>query len=158
MRVIIIYNNSYHSTLKTAPNKLTKEMIQIKRMEDAEHNAMVEGSLPIQIGDTVRKLNKKEAFGKTSENWSKKLYRVVEKIGNRYKIVNMETKRPKRLLVSHNELLKVHNVIQPTTTKKKQVVRQYRTQQKILREGALDPIQRTKRTRKQKRDSEYEYY
>ena len=53
--------------------------------------------------------------------------------------------------MSHNDLLKIDNVIQPTTTKKKQVVKQYRTEQKIQREGALDPIIEGKRQRKTKR-------
>ena len=133
-------------------------MIVGKRLADAQHNTLVMETLTIKEGDIVRKLNKGEVFGKTNENWSKKLYFVVEQIGNRYKIASVDTNRCKRKLASHNDLLKIDNVIQPTTTKKKQVVKQYRTEQKIQREGALDPIIEGKRQRKTKKDDDFEYY
>ena len=155
------YNNTIHSTLGTSPNDMTEDKIREFRLDLDLHNAIVKSSLDINVGDTVRKKNKKGKFDKSGDIWSKKLYTVVEIVGNRYKINNNATKYNKRHLMSHNDLLKVLNVREEKpeeqTQEQKEEVRQQKATQRIKKEGALAPVVDGKRKRTKKREPGFVY-
>ena len=73
--------------------------INNKRIEDLEHNAEINQNIEFNIGDKVRYLKKRKQFGKIWNNYSKTIYTIIERIGNRYKL-NDKTK-----LISHNRLM-----------------------------------------------------
>ena len=87
------YNNSTHSSIKMPPNKVSKQdmdrIMMEARMKDEE-------TKPIDLapGQKVRTLKSKTIFDKAGRNFSKTVYTIHEKVGNKYLIKN-----PKELIL-----------------------------------------------------------
>lgn len=153
------YNNSYHSTLKTSPNKITKERMERIYTDNIIYNAQMKSKLNINVGDMVRTLNSKTIFDKEGEKYSKVVYEVVSIIGNKYQIKNVKTDSTLQKRYGIYELSKVNpnfdSFENQNNKEKEQVVKEHKTQQKINKEG-LDTSNiistgRPKRSKKQKK-------
>jgi hypothetical protein len=155
------YNNSYHSSLKTSPNKITKEQIGRIYTDNIQHNAYLKDKLNINVGDKVRTLNSKNVFDKEGERYSKTIYEVVEIIGNKFKIKNIKTDSTLQKKYGIDELSKIDPNIQSLdnslndSSKKENIIKQYTTDMKIRKEGLdqsniIPVVARAKRTIKSK--------
>ena len=85
-KIISNYNNSYHSTIKMAPNEVNEHNI-----DDVYHNILERATIkirePIKVGDKVRIQLKKKSFTKGYKpKFSKEIYEV-EAIEGRYYII-----------------------------------------------------------------------
>jgi hypothetical protein len=134
------YNNSYHSTLKTSPNKITKDQMDRIYTDNIIYNAKVKSRLDINVGDMVRTLNSKTIFDKEGEKYSKVVYEVVSIIGNKYQIKNVKTDSNLQKRYGIHELSKVNPNFesfenQNQTKDKEEVVKEHKTQRKVNKEG-----------------------
>lgn len=103
------YNNSFHSSIDAEPNYITKKQIDRARSDAIQYNALVRKFRDININDKVRvKLNRNK-FEKEGEYWSKSIYTVVELIGNKYKLINNDTKNILQKYYSINDLQKIED-------------------------------------------------
>jgi hypothetical protein len=99
------YNETPHSSLPkdVSPNEAHKDkVIQTEvQNENARVNVDVEADVKVKVGDNVRVAEVKGTFEKEKGTFSKQIYTVDERIGNRYKIEG------KRRLYKPYELLVV---------------------------------------------------
>ena len=137
--IIENYNNSYHSTLKTSPNQITKDQIERNYTDNIIHNAQMKSKLNINVGDMVRTLNSKTIFDKEGEKYSKVVYEVVSIIGNKYQIKNNKTDSILQKRYGIHELSKVNSHFDSfeneNNKEKEEVVKEHKTQQKVNKEG-----------------------
>jgi hypothetical protein len=105
------YNNTPHSSLPkdATPNEASKDKAILTEIKNtnAKVNEEVEKDIKVKVGDDVRLAEIKGTFEKEKGTFSKKIYKVEERIGNRFKIEG------KRRLYKPYELLVVdkENVI-----------------------------------------------
>ena len=78
-----------------------------RHLNDSIHNQQVYKTVPFDIGDKVRILEKKEKFDKGKQKFSKELYTIDKKEG--YKIIIKDEKRK----LKPSELLKADKVSNP---------------------------------------------
>ena len=133
------YNNSYQNGIHNAPNEVTDAEVEQVRAEAIIHNADAKAKVGIDVGDIVRTKYKKTIFDKENEVFSKGLYEVVEIVGYKYKLKSQESGEVLKTLFGINSLQKVKDVVQnPLKVEgpdKKQVVKEYKTKQKVKKEG-----------------------
>ena len=105
------YNNLYHSSIKTTPQKLYDEdetiLLEARTSEQKEHrldvikkrgNAINNSGSPLLVGDTVRiKIKKNDLDKKSIDNWSDAVYTIYkvskpknESLREKYKLQNDE--------------------------------------------------------------------
>jgi uncharacterized protein YlzI (FlbEa/FlbD family) len=103
------YNNTPHSSLdNVTPNQVfgSKEArIMIFNQNDI-HNATIDKLVSYDIGDKVRVLTKKETFSKEKPQFSKELYTIIIRSGNKY-IVEDKTNKIVNRKFKYNELQKI---------------------------------------------------
>lgn len=132
------YNNSYHSSIKTTPNNITKKEINNNYVENIIYNANIRNKMNIDVGDYVRTMNSKTIFDKEGEKYSKTVYIIVGIVGNKYEIKNISTDTILKRKYGINELLKINNnydVFKNDNINKDDVVKEHRTYLKVRKEG-----------------------
>ena len=104
-KIIDNYNNSYHSSIKKAPNEMTeldeKDEINRQRIKTAIELEKKD----IDIGDKVRILRNKKTFEKEGVKWSKKIYSVIDDKGLSFKLDGFKGR------YKPYQLLKVEDVV-----------------------------------------------
>ncbi len=104
------YNNTPHSSLNNmTPNEVYDNPSYQEKMQrrDQEHNKDLSEKIDLDIGDYVRKRVDKKRFDKENAKFSKEIYVIEEKEGTRYRLVDGNGKRTKRLY-KYFELVKVN--------------------------------------------------
>lgn len=107
------YNNTphrsldYHTPIQIYRNKRMQNEFVKKGLT---HNREIKIYQKLNIGDRVRVLKAKSKFDKEKENFTKGLYVVVDREGNKYRIADKETKHINKRLYKFDELLKVKEV------------------------------------------------
>ena len=91
-KIISNYNNSYHSTIKMAPNEVNEHNI-----DNVYHNILERATIkirePIKVGDKVRIQLKRKSFTKGYKaKSSKELYEVEAREGSYYIIKGLDRK------------------------------------------------------------------
>jgi hypothetical protein len=114
------------------------------------------------VGDIVRTKYKKTIFDKENEVFSKGLYEVIEIVGYKYRLKSQESGEVLKTLFGINSLQKVKDVVKRAPQRgvvqkedKKQVVKEYKTRQKVKKEGLdeTNVIQREGRPKRNAVDS-----
>lgn len=103
------YNNTPHRSLdNTTPNEVffNKEARMKIFNENLAHNNGIDQTMKFNIGDTVRILNRKEAFGKEKPQFSKEIYTISEQTGYKYYVKDDQNNQLKRRF-KPTELLKI---------------------------------------------------
>lgn len=88
-KLLTNYNNSVHSSIKKAPNKVTEEdfnVIQVNEM--LKGRKAYEEHSDLNINDKVRLLKPKGKFAKGSETYSRGIYTIIDKQGLSFKLEN----------------------------------------------------------------------
>ncbi len=104
------YNNTPHKSLDNAtPNEVFNSKAARMKIFNAnlEHNELIDNTMKYEVGDTVRVLNRKEAFSKEKPQFSKEIYTISEQTGYKYYVKDSEDKQLKRRF-KPTELLKVN--------------------------------------------------
>lgn len=103
------YNDTPHRSLNNVtPNQVfeNKEARMMIYNENKNHNENIDHNNNLQIGDTVRILNRREAFGKEKPQFSKEIYVIDEQIGHKYIVKDNDNNKLNRKLKS-NEIQKI---------------------------------------------------
>ena len=111
-KIIELYNNTPHGSLKgLTPNEVCDDYDYMRGMYLAsqDHNRVEFEKVDIEVGDTVRTMLGKEGFEKEKQRFSTQLYRVVDRVGYRFRLEEENGKDVKRLY-RPRELLKVEEV------------------------------------------------
>jgi len=85
------YNSSPHSSLhKLTPNDYfaTKALRYEMFNHNLEHNVALDKDVSINEGDTVRVYEQRKTFEKEAPMFSKEIYTVVERVGNKFRVGN----------------------------------------------------------------------
>jgi hypothetical protein len=125
-KVIEIYNNNMHSSIKQTPNDVLFDGKQpyFKLHEEDDEDKF-------KIGDLVRILEDKKIFAKKtlSTNYSKEIYEIISKEQNRYKVVSKDTNRqlrklflPSQMILAHGDSIGVDKKEETTKFKKTEQV------------------------------------
>lgn len=107
------YNDTIHRSLDgLTPDAVfyNKEARMFIFNENLEHNNNIDATLNFNVGDTVRILNRKEAFSKEKPQFSKELYKVVSHSGYKFYVEDKNKKQLKRGL-KPNEIQKVDQAL-----------------------------------------------
>lgn len=103
------YNNTSHKSL----DGLTPNQVFLNRdarfkifSDNIDYNNSIEKGIDFSIGDTVRILNKREAFSKEKPQYSKDIYKVIENKGYKYYVEDSDGKKLRRAL-KPNEIQKI---------------------------------------------------
>lgn len=84
------YNNSYHKTIKMAPNEVTTENIP-EVWHNIKNSSKTTYREPINVGDKVRVLIKERAHEKRYKGrFSKEVHTVIAKEGNQYRVNGLD--------------------------------------------------------------------
>jgi hypothetical protein len=153
--VMLNYNNSFHSTIHTTPDKITDDQIEKLRTDAIQYNSYLKENLSFKIGDTVRLLNSKQKFQKEGERYSKSIYIITDIKGYKYEVKNKETNHVLKTLYSINEIQKISDVEhfnpEPSVEKKENVIKEYKKQVILKKEGVdISNIIEGKRSRNKK--------
>jgi hypothetical protein len=110
-KLVANYNSTSHSSLKEkTPNEVDKdeEALTTIELDNAKHNASVKKEVKFKIGDKVRKADGKGTFDKQGSTFSKKLYTITGKWGNRWKLEGIVRyyKDYELLLVDEDKLIR----------------------------------------------------
>ena len=137
------YNSSYHSSIRTIPERLEIfDEVELIR-ESIAHNNKISNS-DIQKGDFVRLLNKRGAFEKEGQRFTCKIY-LVEEVGlNSVRVQGKENK------FNFIEVLKVSPLSQEidNSLRKKQLSL-FKADKRIREREGIEPDRRnSKRTRR----------
>ena len=146
-KIVYNYNSSYHSGIKTAPNKVEEEdekLIELtrKKIEKAKQEETI-----FKIGDVVRYIINKKQFEKgTLPKWSKAVHKIISKNVHSYKLDNSRTYK-------YYELQKISDVQLNNKPQKEPTREDLRKQNTIKRKLKhedinLSNIAITERTRK----------
>ena len=102
--VVYNYNNTYHSTIKAKPNDVYNGKAFSRQVTNKYTNTF-------EIGDLVRKSIKRKLLEKSDQiRYSKSLYKIVELVGNKYKIQNIDTDSVLKNAFNEYELQKINKV------------------------------------------------
>lgn len=102
--IIKKYNNNVHSTIKAKP-------IDVWNYNDTNNQKIIKVEHVLKINDKVRIMTNKNIFDKVDKiRTSKAIYMIVERIGNKYKLQNLETKDILSKLYNPRNLLKIDNI------------------------------------------------
>jgi len=119
-KIIDIYNNSYHSTIKATPNEVYDDIdyAKIQFENQVKYNATVKKEVDkdIPMYSTVRILLPKKTFEKEKPSWSKEFYKISEKIGFNYILEDAKGNALKRIY-RPSEIQVVGDVIDEVSTK-----------------------------------------
>lgn len=102
------YNETPHMGLPEMRNGKKIYRTPKDVFEKQDYKQILRDVPEIVVGSTVRVLEKKKAFGKGRQEWSKKVYTVTERLRNKYKLVHKGATR--RGLVGPQDLQVVHSV------------------------------------------------
>jgi hypothetical protein len=95
------YNHSVHSSIGLAPaNVNIQDRVSI-RLKAAEKTQRLDEKKNLNVGDTVRVLERKELFGKEGPSWSDEIFKITEDNTKSFKIEGHHRR------YKHYELLKV---------------------------------------------------
>jgi hypothetical protein len=95
------YNHTVHSTIGLAPANVTLQDRVSIRMKAAVETQRLDKKKNLNVGDTVRVLERKELFGKEGPSWSKEIHKIVEDNTKSFKLEGLHRR------FKHYELLKV---------------------------------------------------
>ncbi len=98
-QIVDNYNDTIHKSLDgLTPNQAfsSKETRMAIFDKNQDHNNELESSLNFSIGDTVRILEKKEAFSKEKPQFSKGIYTIAEHRGYKFYVKDQNNKLLKR--------------------------------------------------------------
>lgn len=113
-KLIRNYNNTEHSTINQTP----ADVWTLKEPPLQEHRAVEPG---IAVGDRVRVRNMRKTFTKGDElRWSRELFEVTAREGQRFRVRNLETGREKKRLIAPSELLPVKGEPEHRVTRDKE--------------------------------------
>jgi hypothetical protein len=159
-KLINNYNNTIHRTLNATPNTANINIEQyhdpipkIEKLQNIENE--------FNINDKVRILKNKKLFEKGSQNYTKTIYKIIEKNMNGYVVENEKTK--KRVLPHEMQKVEIEKIIKNPkikNDKSKNIVekdiKEKQQKRKIKKEG-LDPIEieKNKKLERLKRKLEY---
>eukprot|EP01080_Neovahlkampfia_damariscottae_P012798 gene12798-gene6684 len=99
--IIKKYNSTVHSTIKAKP-------IDVFNYRDVNHQEIKRIKPNFKVNDKIRIVSNKKLFqkGDTIRN-SKAIYMIVEEVGNKYKLQNLETKDILKKLYNSRNMVKV---------------------------------------------------
>jgi len=138
-KIIDLYNNSYHRTIKCTP----MEAWNGTKKPEQEVNFVIPD---FQTGDLVRTNIQKEIFNKgDAQTFSKDVYRVVKRNKQRFVLENIETGYELKRPYKPRELTKANNFekVEPTQEQKKQ---------KEEQQQEIEADKRRKRRQRENRD------
>ena len=117
------YNNTYHSGIKAVPQEAYDG-------KDFNKKIIIKNESDFKINDKIRILRKKKVFDKGDElRYSRDVYKIIEKVKNKYKLENINTKEELKTLYKSYELKKI-NEIQTIEKDKLQIIEHKATQKK----------------------------
>lgn len=121
------YNNSIHSTIKTTPYK-------VYNLEEKPFKNKPKKIKSYKILDKVRIRNKRKIFGDKDEPiFSKTIYEITKKIGNKYEVQNMSSNKILKTLQNPNNLLKVDKIEIAPNKNSNQTMRDLKELQKDIK-------------------------
>ena len=95
------YNNTCHRTIKATPN-------DVFYGKDKNHQDIVILEPKLKVGDRVRVMFQKKAFMKGDrQRFSKEVYEIIERIGHRFRLQNIDSQVKPRELLKEYELQKI---------------------------------------------------
>jgi hypothetical protein len=102
---ISAYNNTEHSTTKMKPGDIFQHHKRVPIIVSMKE----EQEQKIDTGDFVRLVKKKKTFEKKglTPNLSLEIYKVVEKVGNKFRIRNIKSSYPLQTLFIEREMVKI---------------------------------------------------
>ena len=102
--VIKKYNNTIHGTINEKPS-------DVWNYKAVNHQEITRITPKYKVNDKVRIITNKKTFGKSDAvRNSKTIYTIVEEVGNKFKLQNMESKEILRRLYSPRNLVKVTEI------------------------------------------------
>lgn len=108
-QIVKNYNDTPHRSLdRLTPNQAFNSRdvrLEIFK-QNMEYNRIIDEGIPFNIGDTVRILNRREAFSKEKPQFSKGIYKVVENKGYKFYVEDSEGNKLRRAL-KPNEIQKI---------------------------------------------------
>ena len=143
------YNNTYHSGIKTTPNKAKYEETRINEMNMLKYMKAKQEESTFDIGDKVRYIINLSSFEKKSlPKWSKSLHTIVSKNQHSYVLDNGNVYKP-YLLQKVVENISLEKKGRPATSieyiKKKNTVKRRLHKEDISLKNIIDkPRSRTK--------------
>lgn len=106
-KIVRNYNETPHSSLndETPDNAIDDiELLTKIQLENAGVNKEVSEDINVKVGDKVRAATVKNVFDKQKATFSKKIYTVEDKVGNRFKLEGVKRLyKPYELLVVDEE-------------------------------------------------------
>jgi len=127
------YNNNIHRTLGQTPKSIWNKNEISKQKINRE-------TFTLQPGNTVRLLLKRNIFEKgTSQNWSKSIYTVVQRVGFKYEVKNKNGEKLKTKY-RQTELLKTTSkeIDKIDIEKAKKVVQKVKRVKRVLKKRGID--------------------
>lgn len=116
-KIVELYNNSYHRTIKCTPMEAWNE----EKIPENETKYIFPN---FETGDLVRTYIQKELFGKgDAETFSKDVYQIKDKKGQRFLLENKETGEDLKRPYKTRELIKANNFEKPEATRQ-QIIEQ----------------------------------
>ncbi len=99
--VVENYNNTFHRTIKAKPN-------DVFHGKDKNHQEVIILEPKLKVGHRVRVMLQKKVFAKGDrQKFSKEVYEIIERIGHRFKLQNIESQVKPRELFKEYELQKI---------------------------------------------------
>lgn len=137
--IVESYNDTPHRSLNNfTPNDIfsNKEARLHLYTQNKEHNEELNNNIKIQVGDTVRILNKKETFDKEKPQFSKELYKITDTSGYKFIVESLDGNTTLRRRFGYNELMKVNiNTIERKNSEDKdKTIKENRTKTKTAQE------------------------
>ena len=148
------YNDTSHSSLNNkTPNEVYEnpDYQEKMRRRDQEHNKDLSDKVDLDIGDYVRKRVDKKKFDKENARFSKEIFVIEDKEGTRYRLVDGDGKKSKRLF-KYFELIKVNPKDvegRLLTEEKERIEKEHKHKSKLRKEFGED-VDLNKSNRKKK--------
>ena len=135
------YNTSIHSSIKTDPKyAIEHNMTYKKEVVDVKKNAL-------SIGLRVRIKKKRDITTQGDvERWSKKIYKIVKRIGVKYQLEDEETGIPEKYMYAKHQLQVIKDVIKPKP--KPEPEPEPEAEEEVKKEGIDEVIQKVQKRRR----------
>ena len=153
------YNHTYHSTIKAIPYNVFNGI-------DTNKQELIRIKPNIKVGDLVRLKIRRELFDKGDmETYSREVYRIIRKVGNKYKIQDIEDGEDIINLFKDYELKRINEIVENRPVNNQQLNdiiearRQRRVDRALNRDNIRnnDVLQNRRNRRPARRDPNFVY-